>query len=50
MDLDMKPKIILDTILKLPENDILVYADAGVYINKNGKRFNEYISYLDNMI
>ena len=44
-----KPKIILDTILKLPENDILVYADAGTYINKNGKKkFNEYISYLDN--
>ena len=33
-----KPKIILDTILKLTENDILVYADAGVYINKDGKK------------
>jgi len=44
-----KPKIILDTILKLTENDILVYADAGVYINKDGKKkFKEYISYLDN--
>ncbi len=44
-----KPKIILDTLLKLPDDDILIYADAGVHINKNGKkRFNEYISYLDN--
>ena len=39
-----KPKIIYDTLQKLPENDILIYSDAGIYINKNGKeRFNFYI-------
>ena len=32
-----KPKIIHDVLLSLPDGDILLYADAGVYININGK-------------
>jgi hypothetical protein len=43
-----KPKIILDTLNKIDDNDILIYADAGVYINKNGKPRFQY--YLDNLI
>lgn len=39
-----KPKIIYDTIVKLNENDILVYCDAGMYLNINGKdRLKEYL-------
>jgi hypothetical protein len=42
-----KPKIIYDTLLKINENDILFYADAGTYLNINGKnRFLEYIDIL----
>lgn len=44
-----KPKIIYDTLLELAEDDILIYADAGCYINKEGiKRYKEYISFLAN--
>ena len=32
-----KPKIIYDTLLKINKNDILLYADAGTYLNINGK-------------
>lgn len=44
-----KPKIILETLKNLENNDILVYCDAGMYINKNGKqRFDFYIEKLKN--
>jgi len=42
-----KPKIILDILQTIEFNDILVYADAGIYINKNGKPRFEY--YLDKL-
>ena len=42
-----KPKIIYDTLQKLQDNEILMYCDAGIYINKNGKkRFDFYIEKL----
>lgn len=42
-----KPKIIHDTLLKMKENDILFYSDAGTYLNVHGKnRFIEYIELL----
>jgi len=42
-----KPKIIYDTLQKLQDNEILIYCDAGIYINKNGKkRFDFYIEKL----
>ena len=31
-----KPKIILDTLLKMNDDDILIYCDAGIYLNVNG--------------
>ena len=44
-----KPKIIYDTLLNLNENDVLIYCDAGIYLNTNGKeRLNEYLSKLIN--
>jgi hypothetical protein len=44
-----KPKIIYDTLLKLNDNDLLVYCDAGVYLNIDGiDRFKEYLSKLIN--
>lgn len=44
-----KPKIILDTLNKINYNDILIYCDAGTYLNSNGiERFNEYLSQLIN--
>jgi hypothetical protein len=44
-----KPKIILDTLDKMKEDDILLYCDAGMYLNPNGKkRFKEYLTYLKN--
>jgi hypothetical protein len=43
-----KPKIILDTLDRMSVGDILVYCDAGVWLNKNGlPRFNEYLDMLD---
>jgi hypothetical protein len=42
-----KPKIILDTLLDMKDDDILVYMDAGIFINKNGReRFRYYLSTL----
>lgn len=42
-----KPKIILDTLSKLEENDLLIYCDAGIYLNINGKeRMFEYVNIL----
>lgn len=44
-----KPKIILDTLLHMNDNDILVYCDAGVHLNSNGmERFNYYLDKLNN--
>lgn len=43
-----KPKVILDALLSLNENDILVYCDAGMYLNVNGKdRVLQYFEKLD---
>jgi hypothetical protein len=43
-----KPKVIYDTLNKMKEGDILVYCDAGMYVNKKGKdRFNFYINQLE---
>ena len=43
-----KPYIIKKHLDKIPENDILIYLDAGCSINPNGKkRFNEYIEMLN---
>jgi len=42
-----KPYIIYKILNKIKENDILVYCDAGMYINKDGiNRFEEYIEIL----
>ena len=39
-----KPKIILESLKQLPENDILIYLDAGCELNKYGfKVFNIYL-------
>jgi len=44
-----KPYIINKELEKMKEGDILVYADSGCEINKNGKkRFLEYIDMLNN--
>jgi hypothetical protein len=38
-----KPQIILQTLSKMDENDLLQYTDIGCHLNKNGiKRLNEY--------
>jgi hypothetical protein len=43
-----KPKIILDTLNKMEYDDILVYCDAGMYLNKNGiDRYKDYIKILN---
>jgi len=42
-----KPKVMLDTLLTLNDNDILLYMDAGSHLNIKGiSRFNEYIKML----
>lgn len=44
-----KPKIILDTLLKLDETDILIYCDAGMWLNCQGKdRLIFYLKKLEN--
>jgi hypothetical protein len=44
-----KPIIIKNQLDLINDNDILIYADAGCHINKNGiDRLNEYLSYLSN--
>jgi hypothetical protein len=44
-----KPHLIYKELEKMNEGDILVYADSGCEINKNGKkRFLEYIDLLNN--
>jgi hypothetical protein len=44
-----KPKIIYETLHRMNENDILVWCDAGMYLNLNGKdRLNEYFLKLTN--
>jgi hypothetical protein len=43
-----KPKVILDILNKLEDDDILIYCDAGIYLNKNGiNRLNEYLAKLN---
>jgi hypothetical protein len=43
-----KPKIILDTMQKMKDNSILIYCDAGMFLNKNGiDKFNYYIDKLN---
>lgn len=38
-----KPNVIYETLIKLNENDIMVYCDAGFHLNINGKkRLEEY--------
>ena len=42
-----KPKIILDTLLTMSYGDVLVYSDAGMHVNINGKdRLLEYFDKL----
>ena len=44
-----KPKIIYDTLLEINDNDLMVYCDAGFYLNIKGKkRLEEYFSKLQN--
>ena len=39
-----KPKVILDTLERMNENDILLYCDAGMKLNSKGlPRFREYV-------
>lgn len=43
-----KPKIILDKLKSIDENDILVYCDAGIHLNVKGlSRYTEYIDILN---
>jgi hypothetical protein len=43
-----KPKIIYDKLLEINDNDILLYCDAGIHLNINGKsRFLEYLNMLN---
>jgi hypothetical protein len=42
-----KPKIILDKLNSIDDNDILIYCDSGMHLNSNGiDRYNEYIDIL----
>ena len=42
-----KPKIILDTLKSVPDNDIVVYCDAGMHLNRGGlPRYYEYLRML----
>ena len=42
-----KPYIILKTLEKMNENDIMVYSDAGMHLNIKGKnKFYEYLEYM----
>ena len=43
-----KPKIILDKLNSIEDNDILIYCDSGMYLNHNGiDRYKEYIDMLN---
>jgi hypothetical protein len=40
-----KPKVIMTALERINDGDILVYCDAGMYLNKNGlPRFHQYIN------
>jgi hypothetical protein len=42
-----KPKIILDTLKSVPDNDIVIYCDAGMHLNKGGlSRYYDYLGML----
>jgi hypothetical protein len=44
-----KPRIIQDALEKMNDGDILLYCDAGTYLNKKGiPRYNEYLTILQN--
>jgi len=44
-----KPKVISHALNKINFNDILIYCDAGTYVNKNGReRLNFYLKVLEN--
>jgi len=44
-----KPYIILKTMEKMNNDDIMVYSDAGMHLNKNGiKKFYDYLEYMKN--
>ena len=43
-----KPKIILDKLKSIDDNDILIYCDAGIHLNSKGlPRYKEYIDILN---
>jgi hypothetical protein len=43
-----KPKIILDKLKSIDDNDILIYCDSGMYLNSKGlNRYNEYLDILN---
>ena len=42
-----KPKIIFDTLTRMSDGDILVYSDAGMHVNINGK--NRLLEYFDKL-
>jgi len=44
-----KPKVILDSLLRLDKDEVLLYCDAGFHLNKNGlPRYREYLRLLKN--
>ena len=43
-----KPKVISDALASIEHGDVLVYCDAGTYINAHGRnRFLDYLKFLD---
>ena len=44
-----KPKVILDKLNSIDDNDVLIYCDAGVHLNSRGlDRYHEYIDLMKN--
>lgn len=43
-----KPKVILDKLLSVKDNDFIVYCDAGMHVNQNGvPRYYDYLKMLN---
>lgn len=43
-----KPKVILDKLLSVKDNDFIVYCDAGMHVNQNGlRRYFDYLKLLN---
>jgi hypothetical protein len=43
-----KPKVIFDALENIKHGDVLVYCDAGTYININGRsRFSDYLNFME---